>query len=334
MPRHELGRAIARAVGARRHRQTRLPAFQIERQGGHRRVSRRLVRRDRLSDDSIQVVVVSVAADQSQDPPQGIDVVGDRRRRAVPALGTGEIPRHRPSFALSPAFIGQQARDAEVEQTHAALRVEHDVRRLEIGVRHQSTVRVLHYARHSAEHVDALKQGQVAHRVVQRRALDVVHDQIGSPRLGHAPVCQPDDVGMIELRQYPSLGLEGDRGGGPQLIVQQFDRDALLEQAVVALAAPDLSHAARPDLRGQAKRAYALGRFQRRRDVSSRQYRRHGGARGVTRLEPRQARQNIRAFAFEQSRPQSRIVRILAQPPEQVEGAQFDLSRDGHQDRR
>ena len=69
-------------------------------------------------------------------------------------------------------------------------------------MRHQATMGELHHACGLAKQRDPLAQRQTGNRLIQRYALDIVHDQIGQPRLCLPAVGQADNVGVISVNEF------------------------------------------------------------------------------------------------------------------------------------
>ncbi len=157
------------------------------------------------------------------------------------------------------------AGEAEVGDADAAVRVEHDVGRLEIAVQHAEVVRGGEAGADLARDLGGPLLGEAADPLQQQRqvlAVDQLHRQ------EHAAVVLADVVDaadvavrhlardahlVVELRQPLRILGDGRR--------QELQRDVLAEAQI--LGAVDLAHAAAAD---QAEDAVALGQQRARRE--------------------------------------------------------------------
>ena len=135
--------------------------------------------------------------------------------------------------------------DTEVEQLHATFGVDQDVRRLQIPVDHQVSMRVGDGLADLREQAQALRQRRAGLRAVRRdrHTLDEFHRHIG-PAVGRdAAVVEAGNAGVLQPGEDLPFDVEAlelrDRFG-----LQQLDRCALREAAVGALGFVDLAHAA------------------------------------------------------------------------------------------
>lgn len=167
--------------------------------------------------------------------------------------------------------LAQQRRDAEVHQLHRAVRRDQDVARLGVAVHDEAAVRVLHGGADGREELEALaERGAVAVAMdVERHAVDVLHDEVGEPLVGHAAVEQRADVRVVQPGEDLALAAEAAQHAvGRRAPADQLDGDALLELVVVADGLVDHAHPALPDLPQQpvgadaaARHAGGLARF-------------------------------------------------------------------------
>ncbi len=101
--------------------------------------------------------------------------------------------------------------DAEIHQLHDAFVGDQNVRRLQIAMHDQKTVRILNGGAGLAEQFEAFVQSEVARRAIfvdGPRVADVLHHEIGLAVLGHAAIEQAADVGMLQVCQNLALVLE------------------------------------------------------------------------------------------------------------------------------
>ena len=128
--------------------------------------------------------------------------------------------------------LGQNLRESEVEQLRAARR-HHDVGRLEVAVQDALRVRGVQRVGHLRGDLQHLTQ---RHRTVQRRPVDVFHDEIPGP-----DVVKHADVRVVQRGDGASLLLEALAVRA----IECFDRDRAAEPGVGRLV--DLAHAAGAD---------------------------------------------------------------------------------------
>src|SRR5262249_10289438 len=96
--------------------------------------------------------------------------------------------------------LAQYPRNAEVEQLRLAGRVDQDVRRLQIAVDDQVAMRVRHRAADAEKKGEHVADRQALRIRIDRRAVDVFHDEIWMSPRGVAGVEESGDAGMLERR--------------------------------------------------------------------------------------------------------------------------------------
>ena len=202
-----------------------------------------------------------------------VHVARGRERFAQQLLGAGVLRCERPAgdarelgLVARAAFGFHQLGDAEVEQTHFALRGDEDVAGLQVAVDHEVGVRVLHRQQHLAEKAHAafdVQCGLVAPDR-ERLAFDVFERQPRLPRRRDAGVVQTGDVRVVERGEDVALAGEALREAvalrAARGAEQQLDRDLAAKRAVVALRQPHFGHAALPHVADQPVRADAAAR--------------------------------------------------------------------------
>ncbi len=93
------------------------------------------------------------------------------------------------------------------------------------------------------------RQRPIGAMIGDRRAGDMLHDEVGGALRCGAPVEHQRDMRMAQPRQDAPFGSElGQRGLGEDRLADQLDRDPVLEQPIVAFGQIDDAHAAAPDL--------------------------------------------------------------------------------------
>ena len=104
----------------------------------------------------------------------------------------------------------EQLGDSEVEQLHPPLAVDQDVRRLQVAVDDEPLVGVLHRRADVQEELEAALEVEPASgaELGDRRAVDVLHDQVRIANLVDAGVEDLRDVRMRERCQHAALGAE------------------------------------------------------------------------------------------------------------------------------
>ena len=176
-----------------------------------------------------------------EDDAERVDVRGRPRRRAFRLLGrqVGGGAHDRPGFRER--RLAGRPRDAEVGELGAALRVEEDVRGLQVAVDDPVRVRMGEAGGDLGREPLRLEVGQrptAAEALLERAAAEVFEDEV-RPALGLADVVDPGDVRM---------GQRGDRAGLPDeprrvgVAREELERHEAPELAV--LGQPDLGHAA------------------------------------------------------------------------------------------
>ena len=148
--------------------------------------------------------------------------------------------------------------DAEVQQLHPALRIHQQVGGFQVAVDDQVAVRMRHRFQHLREQLHALAQVQLARvaPLVDGRAVDVFHDEVGIAFVAEAAVEQGGDVGMAQLRQQLAFAQETlacrrriRRGA------DEFQCGPLRVRAIAAFDRVHRAHAAAADHLDDAPRA-------------------------------------------------------------------------------
>ena len=142
---------------------------------------------------------------------------------------------------------------------------------------------------------------------VDRLAVDELHGEVRQPRVGDPAVDQPRDARMLEPREDAPL-LDEPPQHARRAVLDQLDRDALLELSVRALAEEHASHPAAPDLAHDAERADLVGD---RPADRGRRFEQRRGELCSRRLE-QAVRAMIRAHQLEHLGAQLRVVAALA----------------------
>ena len=143
--------------------------------------------------------------------PEAVEVGARVERLALRLLGTHVVRRAAQHAGARAAVAGQQAaRETEVDEHHAAVVAQHDVRRLEVAMDDAGLVHHLERARDFLEEGDGLVGGQ---RILQPRlevaAGKIFHREVFDA-LVDAVVEQVDDRRMIERGDGLELALEHD----------------------------------------------------------------------------------------------------------------------------
>src|SRR4030095_14572568 len=101
-------------------------------------------------------------------------------------------------FVRSAAFLDQLG-NAEVEQVYLALRIDEDVRRLQVAMDDQARVRIRERTRDLRDERDACAhiESVLAAIHIDRLALDVFESEIGPAIVSDASVVQAPDVRMF-----------------------------------------------------------------------------------------------------------------------------------------
>ena len=146
-----------------------------------------------------------------EDDAEAVEIGARVERLALRLLGTHVVRRAAQHAGARAAVAGQQAaRQAEVDEHHAAVVAQHDVRRLQIAMDDAGLVHHLERARDFLEEGDGLVGGQ---RILQARlevaAGEIFHREVFDA-LVDAVVEQVDDRRMIERGDGFELALEHD----------------------------------------------------------------------------------------------------------------------------
>ena len=140
--------------------------------------------------------------------------------------------------------------DAEIEQLHRALFGDEDIGGLQITVNDAVLQGELNGVANGAKEADAFADVEFAivAPLIDRFALDILHDEIGPAFFGGAGVVETGDVGMLERSQDRALLLEAlDHFAPGRFGSDDFDGDLLFEEAVRAAREVDSAHAAPSD---------------------------------------------------------------------------------------
>ncbi len=180
---------------------------------------------------------------------EGVDVRGRRDRAAGELLGRrvrgGEVECVR-RLAVSGGL--EDLRDAEVEELHAPVAGDEDVRGLQVAVDDEVRVRERDRVADLAEQLEPPLERRLV-RITERAhvlALDVLHRHV-RPAVGRdAAVGEPRDAGMLEARKDLALGLEAS-GRYARERARELQRDSLPEPALDALREVDVAHPARAE---------------------------------------------------------------------------------------
>lgn len=110
-------------------------------------------------------------------------------------------------------------------------------------MQYQLRVRMMNRIADSRQQTQRLFEGSTNRIQINRRAIDIVHCDIGDPVRCDPAVEDPCDAGMLHLRQAAALIVKACGAPRPAGL-HQLDGDRLLIDAVIAPGAPDLAHAA------------------------------------------------------------------------------------------
>ena len=144
--------------------------------------------------------------------------------------------------------VADDAGDPEVDDLHAALRIEQDVLGLDVAVPHALRVGRGKGIANPRHHGERLRRSEAPgpHRLAEVHAIHELHEEVEKaaafPAFEHG-----DDVGMAEFSQHPRLTGEALRKGR---IAAQFGRENLQRDGAVERGLPDLvdeAHAALAD---------------------------------------------------------------------------------------
>ena len=186
----------------------------------------------------------------AEDHPQAVHVAGGGDRLAAQLLRAGVLRGHRAverrrRLAGVVRVGGDELGDAEVEQLGFALGRDPDVGGLEVAVDDEVLVRVADGRAHLAEERQPPGNPQAARVAVavQPLALDVLHDEIGTPFGRHRRGVEPGDARVRQPGQHAPLVLELP---APRVVaemaLEQLDGDAAFQLRV--LGQVHLAHAA------------------------------------------------------------------------------------------
>jgi len=259
--RQEACQPVTDGCGSRLHGQALLPTPDVGGEGGDAAVALRLLGCGSFAGNLLEVALAAAGDERAEDHTEREHIVGDDRVSAREPRRARICPGHR--HLLRCRRIGlavEQPGDAEIEQLHPSVLRHEDVRWLQIGVNHEPAVRELHRIRCLQEDRDPLAEAAPLQRVVDRHALNILHDEVGDAALGNAAVDQPGDPRMLEPGEDAPLFAEAFGDERREVGVDQLDRDFLLVKAVVAQPAPDLAHAADADAAFEAERPDAVRR--------------------------------------------------------------------------
>ena len=95
--------------------------------------------------------------------------------------------------------------------------------------------------------------------LIDRFAVDELHREVGKPAGGDAAVDEASDAGVLEQRENATL-LDESPDDPRRVLLDELQRDALLELAVRPFAEVDATHPAATDLADDAKRPNAIGK--------------------------------------------------------------------------
>jgi hypothetical protein len=147
-----------------------------------------------------------------QDDAERVHVSGHARRLAASLLGRRIRRRHQPHRRPRVRDIRVRGievfRDPEVEQTHAAVLLDENVRRLEVAMHDAVFVRVLYGSTHGAEERKTLDDPRMPRYAVlgERHAVHVLHDEPRSAIGKRVSVVETRDPWMIELCERSLFG--------------------------------------------------------------------------------------------------------------------------------
>ncbi len=192
-----------------------------------------------------------------QDHAEGIDVGrgGDGagrdllRRRVAQRHHAPAEPRELARGARDFLLV-EELGDAEVQQLHAARRVDEDVVGLQVAVHHEAPVGVRDRRQHLPEEREALgNRMRARHHVIgERQALDEFHREPRLPVGADPGVVEARDVGMLELREDVALAA---KALAPHFALlaqrRELERHQSLDAPVGLAREPDLAHAAVPE---------------------------------------------------------------------------------------
>ncbi len=206
-----------------------------------------------------------------QQHAERVDVGGGGHLAAAHHFGTGVERRHHARLArrhrgVGGAALEGEARDTEVEQLHLAAVGDQDVAGLDVAMHDQAAVRVAHRVAHGQEEAQARRdvEPRLVAVAIDRRALDVFHDEVWQAVGGRAAVEQPRDVRMFQPCQDLALGPELPHALRIEQAAHHLDGDLLQELVVVAFGEVDGAHAAFAEHAHQAVRTEAFERGRRR----------------------------------------------------------------------
>lgn len=84
--------------------------------------------------------------------------------------------------------------------------------------------------------------------VIEGRPVDILHDEVGQPFFGHAPIEKPGNAGVIERREDLAFVAEASEDVlGVHAPPYELDGGEAFEVLIVALGQKDAAHAAAPE---------------------------------------------------------------------------------------
>jgi hypothetical protein len=202
-----------------------------------------------------------------QHGAQRVDVGDGRDRLASHLLGAHVIRRHqqRPGRCRRRCRrIGrEQFRDTEIEQFRDAVGGDEDISWLEISMDDQVLMRVLHCIADLSEQLQPLfdRQLPLPAPVRDRHAFDVLEHDVRGAVFCCAPIEEPCDVRVFEVRQNLAFVTESrDRGAPIQIEFERLDGDLFVKLIVIADGKVDRAHSTAAERMHDAIRAHAAAR--------------------------------------------------------------------------
>ena len=167
-----------------------------------------------------------------------------------------------PARALLTAI--ERLGDAEVEQYRHAVFAHEHVRRFQVAVHDQALVGELQRLANGYEHAQARIQARFRFGapLVERTALDVLHDEVRRAARRGAAVKQARDLRMLQAGEQLPFARETRGCVGVTEAADQLDRSLLVEMSVGTLGEIDRAHAAMADLAPEAPGAEKVAGMQ------------------------------------------------------------------------